>query len=292
MFNLNLKCGLCGSGRMKIFKKSSTIKALSSADFAISDSRYGITNDIFLCEECGFIQCGEIQDLNRFYADLRDPEYEAGRKERALQARKLLTQIQTFCPRGRLLDIGAGSGIFIEQAIAMGYQAEGLEPSKWLHERAQKYGLPVRLGSFPGLVPTGRYEVVTLIDVIEHVPNPLTFLSRICNIISENGIVVVVTPDVGSLVARILGRKWWHFRIAHIGYFNRKTLGIAMDKAGFRLLTMKRPTWYFTGDYLFERFLKYLPQTLRIRTPSFIGKIVIPLNLRDSLLGIYAMKRR
>lgn len=159
-----------------------------------------------------------------------------------------------------------------------------------MQEQAKKYGLPVYLGTFPHPELTGQYDVVTLIDVIEHVSNPVNLLSDICNAISDNGIVVVVTPDVGSLMARILGWKWWHFRIAHIGYFNKKTLGMALDKAGFQLIRMARPTWYFTANYLFERASKYLPSFLRIPAPCFLRKIVIPLNLGDSLLGIYTLK--
>ena len=109
-------------------------------------------------------------------------------------------------------------------------------------------------------------------------------------ILSTDGIVAVATPDVSSLVARILGWKWWHFRVAHIGYFNRKTLDLIMANAGFECVKMTRPTWYFPAEYLLERLAKYLPVRLPISTPAWLQKIVIPLNLGDSLLGIYQLK--
>lgn len=284
------ECWVCGSQAMELVKPSNINGALNSRTFAVTDSKYGTTGNIQRCKNCGFMQCSELADVLEYYENLEDASYEQGRAERAIQAKRLLNVAQKYRPQGRLLDIGAGSGILVEQAIKMGYNAEGIEPSKWLQHQARKHGLPVYLGTLPHPDLTGLYDVVTLIDVIEHVPKPVQLLLSICNVISENGIVVVVTPDVGSLAPRMLGWKWWHFRVAHVGYFNRETLAMAVDKAGFRLLRMKRPSWYFSADYLFERVMTYMPPFLRIAAPSFLRKIVIPLNLADSLLGIYAPK--
>lgn len=292
MSNLNtpVSCWICGSPNLELAKHSNIQKTLSSEAFAITDSHYGTTGEIQRCRNCGFLQCSNLNNVLSFYEQLEDAPYEQGRAERMLQAKKMIKIVQKYQPQGRLLDIGAGSGILVEQALKMGYQAEGIEPSKWLQNQAQKHGLPVYLGIFPHAQLTGAYDIVTLVDVIEHVSHPVELLSNISQVISEGGILIVVTPDVGSLLARILGWKWWHFRIAHIGYFNRKTLAMALDKAGFKLLSMTRPTWYFTADYLFERVNKYLPSFLRMPAPKFLKNVVVPLNLRDSLLGIYTLK--
>jgi hypothetical protein len=100
----------------------------------------------------------------------------------------------------------------------------------------------------------------------------------------------VVTPDAGSLTARLFGWKWWHFRVAHIGYFNRKNFLMALDKAGFELIKIYRPSWYFSADYIFDRLKKYMPQFMQLSTPPFLKNFTIPLNLRDSLLGIFMLK--
>lgn len=295
MRNLNLAishspCWICGSQNMELAKRSNIRETLNSKAFAITDSHYGTTGTIYLCQNCGFLQCSDLEDVLSFYEELQDHSYEESRAERSLQAKQLLNIVRKHQPSSRLLDIGAGSGILVEQAIKMGYSPEGIEPSKWLQAKAQEYNLPVHLGTFPHPALTGHYDVVTIVDVIEHVSNPVNLLSNICNVITEDSIIAVVTPDVGSLMARLLGWKWWHFRIAHIGYFNKKTLGIALDKAGFQLISMYRPSWYFTGDYLFERVNTYLPRIMRIPVPSFLKRITIPLNLGDSMLAIYKLK--
>jgi 2-polyprenyl-3-methyl-5-hydroxy-6-metoxy-1,4-benzoquinol methylase len=158
--------------------------------------------------------------------------------------RKVLEVVQKIQPHGRLLDIGAGSGILVEQAIEMGYRAEGIEPSSWLHEIAVHRHLPVHLGSFPNPATSGPFDVITLINVIEHVPNPVELLRNIAESLSPGGTVIVVTPDVGSVAAHILSWKWWHFRVAHIGYFNKRTLLSALDRAGLQPVSMSRPGWF------------------------------------------------
>lgn len=287
-----LRCWVCESEKIKLVKRSNIRGKLNSEAFAITDSHYGTTGAIYRCQNCGFLQCSDLENVLSFYEELQDTSYEDSRAERSLQAKKLLKIVQKYKATGRLLDIGAGSGILVEQAIKKGYLAEGIEPSKWLQDKAQEYGLPVHLGTFPNPSLTGHYDVVTLIDVIEHVSNPVNLLLNICNVINEESIVAVVTPDLGSLMPRILRWKWWHFRIAHIGYFNKKTLGIACDKAGFQLINMHRPSWYFPADYLWERINSYLPRFIRVPAPSFLKRITIPLNLGDSMLGIYQLKRK
>ena len=265
-------------------KQSNINGALTSSSFAITDSHYGTTGAIYQCEACAFLQCTDLAEVLSFYEDLVDPTYDAGRPERSIQARKILEVAYKLQPGGRLLDIGAGSGILVEQAIQMGYRAEGIEPSTWLHKMARERNLPVHLGTFPHVAASGRFDVITLIDVIEHVSNPVELLERITESLTPGGTAIIVTPDVSSVASRILGRRWWHFRIAHIGYFNKRTLSFALDQAGLKSVLMCRPGWFFTADYLWERTHRYLPGFLRLAAPRFLANFVVPVNLRDSWL--------
>ncbi len=285
------RCWICDSEQLTLIRRSNIPSQLTSRNFAITDSSYGTTGEIQRCKNCGFLQCSNLDNTLQYYENLEDVSYDQGRTERGLQAKKLLKIAQKYKPGGRLLDVGAGSGILVEQAIQLGYKAEGIEPSKWLQSQAQNRGLPVYAGTIPHPQLTGPYDVVTVIDVIEHVPYPVTLLGHVSKLVEKDGIVLVVTPNVNSFMARVFGWKWWHFRIAHIGYFNKKTLRMAIDKAGFEQIRLKSACWYFTAHYLFERLNKYLPSFLRMPAPSFLKKIIIPLNLMDSMLGIYSLKK-
>ena len=280
-------CWVCDSTELTRIKDSDIRDDLSSRNFAITNFDYGTTGELSRCNHCGFIQCTDLEDVVSFYEDLEDPEYESGRKERLLQEQKVLSGIRKIKSGGSLLDVGAGSGMLVETAIQAAYQAEGIEPSKYLQKIALEHGLPVHLGTFPHKNTPGPYDVITFIDVLEHVNNPLELLTGLRKALKEDGILVLVTPDVRSFPARMLKYRWWHYRIAHIGYFNQKTLSLLAGRAGLELIRMKRPTWYFTARYLAVRTLLFFPKFLRFPVPRFMDNIIIPLNLRDSFLAFY-----
>ena len=284
------KCWVCGANTLHLVKESAFDKELSSSDFSITDSKYGKTGSIYKCSACGFMQCSEMTEIIQFYEQLEDSEYEETRYPRSKQAEKIINDVKKYRSKGRLLDVGAGSGILVEQAQKMGFDSLGLEPSKWLSKMAVAHGINVKNKVLPIESLSSSMDVVTLIDVIEHVPNPNEIFLQIGEVMRKEAIGVVVTPDCSSLMAKLLGWKWWHYRIAHIGYFNEKTLRISLKSAGLEPIAVKRPTWVFPLDYLIERINVYLPKFFKLPIPNIAKKIIIPLNLRDSLL-IYFKKK-
>ncbi len=287
----NKECWVCGSGDLIRIKESNIGDDLTSRNFAITNFDYGTTGELSRCEKCGFIQCTDLEDVIGYYEDLEDLEYENGRKERLLQEQKVISGIQKVHPGKKLLDVGAGSGMLVEAAIRAGYRAEGIEPSKYLQKIAVGHGLPVHLGTFPHEETPGPYDVITFIDVLEHVTNPLELMTDLRNALKDDGILVLVTPDIRSFMARFLKYRWWHYRVAHIGYFSKKTLSILAGRANLELIRLKRPTWYFTAHYLAVRTLSFFPKFLRFKVPGFMENIIIPLNLRDSILAFYKPKQ-
>ena len=77
--------------------------------------------------------------------------------------------------------------------------------------RCSRQGVPVHLGVLPSPAIRGPYDIVSAIDVIEHVDKPLDLLIEIRDLLAADGIGVLVTPDIGSITARLMRRKWWHF---------------------------------------------------------------------------------
>jgi len=279
-------CWVCGSDELDLIKRSDASGTLSSRNFAITNFDYGKTGELRKCRQCGFIQCTDLDRVVQYYEDLEDAEYENTRKERKIQEEKLVKVIARFKKSGSLLDIGAGSGIMIEAAMERGYECTGIEPSKWLQQKAAERNLPVVQGLFPHPQVQQTFDIISLVDVIEHVTKPADLLVSVRKQLADDGIFVLVTPDVSSIAARVLGYKWWHYRFAHIGYFNRKTLEHILSRAGFRIIRFIRPSWYFSLQYLGIRFLSFLPQFMRFRVPGFLQKISVPVNLRDSLLAV------
>jgi 2-polyprenyl-3-methyl-5-hydroxy-6-metoxy-1,4-benzoquinol methylase len=261
-------------------------------DLRITDSRYGQHMPLYRCGHCGFLQCdlGGI-DITDFYARLEDTGYTDSSRQRQKQFRHLISQTRRFisAAQPRVLDIGAGTGLFVREALDYGWDAVGIEPSKWLSAQAQNADLPVLTGTFPHPEIRGRFDAIYLTDVIEHLQNPFALVSGLKNCLGDKGIVIVVTPDVSSIVAKLLGEKWWHFRMAHIGYFNKQTLNALMRRADLSPINYTSARWYFGLNYMAERIARYVPFVGRwgIRLPE----ILVPLNFFDSVVGIFGTAR-
>jgi 2-polyprenyl-3-methyl-5-hydroxy-6-metoxy-1,4-benzoquinol methylase len=280
------RCWVCGN---KGFKQVSaqTPGKLSPDNFKITDSHYGLTLPRYRCASCGFIQC-DIADVTSFYAELKDEDYVATAKQRELQLAKLLEKTQKYVSKsGEILDIGAGSGIFVRILTERGYNAVGIEPSRYLAGIAQESDLPVICGTFPSEELSGQFATVYLTDVIEHVTEPSVLLKSIYDTLVDGGTVIVTTPDVSALVSRLLGKKWWHYRIAHIGYFNKVTLNQIMKSTGFKHIKTSYPVWYFSLGYILERLGKYLPIRGKKESNKARKEIILPVCFFDSITSVY-----
>jgi SAM-dependent methyltransferase len=283
----NLRCWVCDADALAL-KKPSDVTHLTPTDFAISDGRYGRTTAIYQCRTCGFLQCAETQDVVSYYRGLEDPAYFDSGPERAMQARRFLQRVSRLLGSDltgrRLLDIGAGGGFLVEEARALGVRAEGVEPSAWLCAQARGRGLPVHQGVLPHPDIRGHFDLVTLVDVIEHAPDPINLLRQAAAVLGPGGSVIVVTPDVTSVAARLLGWRWWHFRVAHVGYFSPLTLERLLRRAGLASFRSARPGWVLPLSYLLERVEAYLPRGIRLPRARRVTSIPIPFNLRDSIM--------
>jgi SAM-dependent methyltransferase len=280
-------CWLCGSTDVRL-RRPSTLKSDWTAEkVRITDSNYGATTAIYGCAACKYLFCAEAPDVLPLYREMNDDEYERTRPERIMQARKLLRRISRFKKSGSLLDIGAGSGNLVEAASLAGFVAQGVEPSKWLQSKAAGRGCDVVLGVLPHPALRGPYDVITAVDVIEHVNDPIGLFNHIRMLLANDGIGVVVTPDVEAPISRMLGKHWWHYRPAHISYFSRETLLSALNRAGLLPIYMFRPGWYFPASYLFDRVMHYAPTAFKARAPRFLSRFTVTLNLFDSVSVVF-----
>lgn len=286
------QCWVCGESLFVHYKTSDFAESgISANDFRITDANYGKTAALNRCLGCGFIQATQFDSVLKYYQAMDDQTYEDTREQRALQARKLLQKLKKRIPQGSLLDVGAGSGILVEEALKLGFEADGIEPSTWLVKQALNRKLPVYEGILPHPSLKPQYDIITLVDVIEHVSNPVEILSEMKKVLKPNGIILIVTPDVSALVPKLMKSKWWHFRLAHIGYFDTKTLNLAMERSGFQKVSIFRPCWYFPMDYIFERLKKFLFFLKPFRLPKFFQHVTIPINPLDSLAAICTPSR-
>jgi 2-polyprenyl-3-methyl-5-hydroxy-6-metoxy-1,4-benzoquinol methylase len=287
------RCPLCQSPKTALFKKGTVApEKISAADFKITDSHYGSRWTFYSCPTCGFVFANPAPDkstIEQFYAALADEEYSQEDEGRGRNFSTILKRLRLFAPPGSLLlDVGAASGIFLNLARNAGYRVTGIEPSAALVADAEKlYGLKLFCGTVEQFTANEKFAVITLLDVLEHVTDPGALIAVLNGLLAPGGMLVIVTPDIGSLAARIMGGRWWHYRVAHINFFNRCSLRWLLEKNNFAIVLRKRFAWNFSLYYLLTRIL---PGWKRKTLQKPLKKLHCKLQLFDSW-EIYARKK-
>lgn len=136
----------------------------------------------------------------------------------------------------RVLDVGAAYGFFVAAARAEGFDAIGLEPvAACAAFAARELGVEIRTGriEYAPLEPAS-FDVITLFDVIEHLASPADALRRIRTLLAPGGMVVVETGDLGGLLARTVGSRWYYYDPPqHLTYFSLDSLTHVLRATGF-----------------------------------------------------------
>ncbi|MCK9518538.1 MAG: class I SAM-dependent methyltransferase [Dehalococcoidia bacterium] len=191
-------------------------------------------------------------------------DYEQDRYCIVKTAKRRLDTLERYTQeRGRLLDVGCALGFFADTARHRGWQAEGIDISHHAVEYATEHlGLPARQGILrdAGYAP-GSFDAVTMFDVIEHVTDPVAELQLVRTLLKPGGVVMLSTPDVGSLAARLTGPRWMGYKLAeeHLYYFDRKTITLALDHAGFEVLEARPIGKDVSLDFFAKRLRLYAP---------------------------------
>lgn len=190
--------------------------------------------------------------------DERSPEVRIWR--RALDDLAVLTS-------GRLmLDVGAGAGLFAYLAGRAGWTVQGIELSGQLCARArERLGITLRQGSFPEASPPDeRFDVITMWDLLEHVPAPLEVLTAARRRLRPGGLLLVFTINseslfnrAGDLAAKLSGLRWMQplellYDRRHCYYFTPASLRALLSRAGFSKPVHERGDRAHLGRWLSE----------------------------------------
>ena len=238
------------------------------------------------CRRCG------LQYVNpRLRGDLILTSYTEGEDETYVS--QLAARERTFTAaladierlaggRGRLLDIGTAAGAFVAAAVRRGWDAEGCEPNRWLGAWGSRhYGIRIRQGSlFEQDYAPASFDVITLWDVIEHTPDPRAVLERCRTLLKPGGLLIVNYPDIGSWIARALGRRWLFLTSVHLWYFDRTTIARLMETGGFEVRAIRPHYQRLELDYILQRgsvLSAALSRTARgVIRPFGIGRAQVP----------------
>lgn len=198
------------------------------------------------CRTCGLVY--QLQyDASRFALDAyyrtRPTQERLKWDGSSRRLSDVIEVIRLSYPRGRLLDAGCGSGEFVHTMTEAGLECVGVEPNTAQAAYAQGRGLDVVNDTFrDGLFPPGSFDVVTFIQVMEHLPNPVGALRTAYALLRPGGMVVIDVPSYNNPrfmlyrathIKRLVARD---FILPHVLYLTPRTLGAIVEKSGLRVV--------------------------------------------------------
>lgn len=297
-----VNCCLCGRDDWQVrFPAMQNGSGETDASaFRCTSSGYGRHPQIVQCRYCGYVYANPRwtgRELLGAYEAVEDETYVRERAGRVLTFRRHLDSLQRFTGPGRgrrLLDVGAYTGVFVEVAREAGWDAQGVEPSQWAVQVAQRHGLPVIQGTQATIdVPSESFDVITMWDVIEHVENPPAELAHANHLLKPGGLLAVHTMNVESFFARLMGRRWPWLMDMHIHYFSERTLRQMLQKEGFEILASGAQGRYLRLGYLATRLQGLSPPlgawARRLSRRLGLDEVAVPVNMGD-LFSVFARR--
>lgn len=177
--------------------------------------------------------------------------------------------------KAKLLDVGTFTGEFLEAASSLGADVYGTELQQEAVQIAQK--------KFPGKVttanvlntrfPNKNFDVITLLGLIEHVVNPDKLLRRVTKLLKSGGVIMLQTPNSGSLLAHAMGKYWPPYApVEHIHLFSRQSLEMLLAKNGFTNIIFQKHIKKLPLNYVYQNMQNFGPEFHRLLKP-FSGSI-------------------
>jgi SAM-dependent methyltransferase len=298
-----VRCNICGRDDWRIrFPATARESQGPEVDaFRCTCDGYGSHPQIVQCLNCGYVYANprwQSDELMEAYEAVKDETYLEERVGRERTFSKHLIDLEKIIADSpsagivaaggsrRLLDVGAYIGVFVEVALARGWDATGVEPSSWAVKVARDIGTSVLHGTLDAPELAGRrFDAITMWDVIEHVADPSAELAKAYRLLEPGGIIAIHTMDISSLTARLMGRRWPWLMDMHLHYYDRLTLSRLLEAHGYDIIWLGTQGRYLSLNYLVSR-VAGMSQTLgrwldKVVTRSGRGELTIPVNFGD-----------
>lgn len=191
--------------------------------------------------------------------------------------------------RGRLLDIGCGTGTFLVHMRALGWEVAGVEPDPGAVTIAQRLlgTEAIHQGILEeAALPADSFDAITMSHVIEHVPEPVNTLKACMQVLKPGGKLVVLTPNVESLGHRIFSNAWRPLEVPrHLFLFSPYTLGKCAIKAGLKIEGMRTSSAGGRYVWITSRLLRQYGTMYGGRLPCSL-----PLNYHLESFGFWILE--
>jgi hypothetical protein len=220
------------------------------------------------CERCQLLYCPNYftpAQLNELYAGMADNTGGVSVNILRKTQKGYFDVLREFSPlRGDYLEVGPDIGLFVENCVREGdFQKYWLfEPNTGVQDTLRSVVQRKEFQIIPSLlnvdlIPDGRIAVVVMVHVFDHLLDPVGTLKSLKRKLAPSAVLLFVTPDESSLLARLYGRKWGMYSLEHPQVFSPTSITNLMITAGYGVLTVRKSYNYFPLSYLFQRMMNF-----------------------------------
>jgi len=198
--------------------------------------------DVVRCEQCGCVFQSAVRVATA--SDYTCGQRRAGKES---EFNEVAAAVRRIKPTGDLLDIGCGTGEFLERMQAEGYAVTGIEPDVAGCDIArERFKLDVVHGYYTkAAFPKASFDVITYIQTLEHLTRPLEALRASYYHLREGGVIAITVPSFNN--PRVIAYRITHvkrlvrrdFIPSHLSYFTPRTLRMIVVRAGFRVADVR-----------------------------------------------------
>ena len=191
--------------------------------------------------------------------------------------------VRRFRPSGRLLDLGCAYGFFLKEARRH-FDVSGIELADDAAQSCRRAGLQVLAGvaDEANMAQIGEVDVITMFDVIEHLPQPQETLTLCCRHLKPGGIIVITTGDFAALLARWAGVRWRLMTPPqHLWFFTRESIRRMVMPLGMSIEHFDHPGKIVPLSLIVFQLKRMLG--LPGSPPSGASRIGVPVNLFDAM---------
>ncbi|MBX7058211.1 MAG: class I SAM-dependent methyltransferase [Leptospirales bacterium] len=208
--------------------------------------------DILRCSSCRLqIQAHPSLDLaalyeEDYYTGKADYSYRDERRvelfDRHVQRARLKNIARFVPPPADFLDVGAAFGSFVRAASEAGYRARGLDISEYAVKQGRLLGADLRQGDLrSGTLPANSADVITLVEVIEHLSDPQQTMASLSAALRRGGLLLIQTANFDGWQARRGGIDYHYYLPGHVVYYSLQNLRMLLEQHGLQIVAVYRP---------------------------------------------------
>jgi SAM-dependent methyltransferase len=236
------QCPLCRTGHYDVIRTEENVFGASDTAYVKMYEKPPV--NLRRCKGCGFAFTERIPDDPEYYRQIYaygyDYEYEYHHNAKDVAFHQARRQILKHVQNGRLLDIGAANG-YLMKFFSDVFQPQGVEISAGPAQFARGKGWHVDIGLYQDIeLPENTFNVITMIDVLEHLPEPGQILEKNFRLLKPGGVMFIKVPNYTSQIAKQdflqkIGstREGIMANFCHINHFTPDSLSGHLKKLGF-----------------------------------------------------------